>query len=60
MRGLLFVLLLSTQAQTGPGTTGLENVPDTPGVPIDGGITLLLTAGAGYGIKKIRQQRKKK
>ena len=28
-------------------------------VPVDGGITLLLAAGAGYGAKKLRDNRKK-
>ena len=30
-----------------------------PDAPIDGGFSLLLAAGVGYGIKKIRDQRKK-
>lgn len=34
--------------------------PDTPDVPIDGGLSLLLAAGVGYGVKKVRDQRKKK
>jgi choline-glycine betaine transporter len=29
-----------------------------PDVPIDGGISLLIAAGAGYGVKKIRDHRK--
>lgn len=29
------------------------------GVPLDGGISLLLVAGAGYGIKKVIDNRKK-
>lgn len=33
--------------------------PD-PDVPIDGGLSLLLAAGVGYGIKKIRDKRKEK
>ena len=32
---------------------------DASGVPIDGGLGLLLAAGAGYGVKKLREQRKK-
>ena len=32
---------------------------DAAGVPIDGGLGLLLAAGAGYGIKKIRGSRSK-
>lgn len=30
-----------------------------PDVPIDGGLTVLLAAGAAYGVKKYRQQIKK-
>jgi hypothetical protein len=30
-----------------------------PNIPIDGGISALLVAGAGYGIKKLNDQRKK-
>ena len=30
-----------------------------PDCPIDGGLSLLLAAGAGYGIKKYRDGRKK-
>ena len=30
-----------------------------PDVPIDGGLSLLLAAGAAYGVKKYRQSRKK-
>ena len=33
--------------------------PD-PDVPIDGGLSLLVAAGIGYGIKKIRDSRKEK
>lgn len=32
--------------------------PDS--VPIDGGASILLAAGAAYGVKKIRDNRKKK
>ena len=30
-----------------------------PDVPIDGGLSLLLAAGAAYGVKKYRNSRKK-
>ena len=34
--------------------------PDLPvDTPIDGGISLLVAAGVGYGIKKVRDSRKK-
>ena len=29
--------------------------PNPPGTPIDGGIAILLAAGAAYGIKKLRE-----
>lgn len=31
--------------------------PPPPGVPIDGGIGLLLALGAGYGIKKLKEKK---
>jgi hypothetical protein len=31
-----------------------------PNVPIDGGLSALLVAGAGYGMKKINDKRKAK
>jgi hypothetical protein len=31
---------------------------DVPDVPIDGGLSLLIAAGAGYGAKKIHEKRK--
>ena len=30
-----------------------------PSAPVDGGLSLLIAAGAGYGVKKIREKRKK-
>ena len=38
--------------------------PPDPGpcptcIPIDGGLSLLIVAGVGYGIKKVRDSRKK-
>lgn len=40
-------------AQGNPGLPG-----EDPDVPIDGGIGLLLFAGAAYGIKKVREMNK--
>lgn len=34
--------------------------PDPIDTPIDGGIGLLVAAGVGYGIKKVRDSRRKK
>ncbi len=28
-------------------------------VPVDGGVVLLIAAGVGYGVKKVKEQRKK-
>ena len=33
--------------------------PAVNDVPIDGGLSLLLVAGVGYGIKKYREQKRK-
>jgi hypothetical protein len=34
--------------------------PDFPDVPLDGGLSLLLVAGAAYGGKKVHDYRKRK
>ncbi|WBA43482.1 PID-CTERM protein-sorting domain-containing protein [Hymenobacter canadensis] len=44
------------QAQ-GPGSGG--PVPEPTAVPIDGGASLLLAAGVGFGLKKLREHRKR-
>ena len=33
--------------------------PDFPNAPVDGGLSLLIAGGVGYGVKKIREQRSK-
>jgi len=56
---LIAIILLVTPAiyvlasPSGPGSNR------DAGVPIDGGISLLVVAGIGYGAKKIRDSRKK-
>ena len=35
-------------------------LPPVNDVPIDGGLSLLVAAGVGYGIKKVRDSRKEK
>ncbi|MBR7951183.1 hypothetical protein KBK19_14605 [Microvirga sp. STR05] len=48
------------QAQ-GPGSGGPEPDPQQPtAVPIDGGASLLLAAGVGFGLKKLRDQRRRR
>ncbi|HWB28261.1 MAG TPA: hypothetical protein VG738_22465 [Chitinophagaceae bacterium] len=49
-----FMLLPAAYVLAGPGSPGFD-----PGAPIDGGISLLIAAGVGYGMKKARDTRKK-
>ncbi|MFD2786195.1 PID-CTERM protein-sorting domain-containing protein [Hymenobacter rubripertinctus] len=60
---LLPLLLVSTALLAqGPGPGGpIPNQPNQPtAVPIDGGASLLLAAGAAYGLKRLRQHRARK
>ena len=36
-----------------------DDDPGDPDAPIDGGVSLLVAAGIGYGLKKARDNRKK-
>ncbi len=45
------MLLLAQPVETPPG--GAD-----PDVPIDGGLSLLVAAGVGYGAKKLKEKRK--
>jgi len=49
---LVCLPFLHLLAQPDPGR-------DPSGAPIDGGISLLVAAGIGYGVKKVRDARKK-
>lgn len=49
---ILFILPSISHAQPGFG----DDVDD---VPLDGGLSLLVAAGIGYGAKKLRANRKK-
>ena len=51
---LLIIATLPQIAQAQPGGD-----PGDPDVPIDGGLTLLIAAGVGYGVKKVRDERRK-
>lgn len=42
-----------------PVVTFAGGPPDPEDTPIDGGLSLLLAAGAAYGVKKYRDSRKK-
>lgn len=45
-------VMVKAQGPTDPGYD--------PDAPIDGGVSLLVAAGIGYGIKKVKENRKKK
>jgi hypothetical protein len=51
---LLLVLVFPTLSHAQPGFGD-----DTNDVPVDGGLSLLVAAGVGYGAKKIREKRNK-
>ena len=55
---LALPMLSNGQVDPPPGPVGGSN-PDA-NVPIDGGLSLVLAAGVGYGAKKIREHNKKK
>lgn len=50
---LILLIFLSSIAMAQGDDPGLPG--NDPDVPLDGGISLLLAAGAVYGVKKIRQ-----
>ncbi len=59
---LLVVLLTITNllhAQIGDPSSGGTGNGDVDDAPIDGGLSLLVAAGVGYGVKQIKQRRKK-
>ena len=41
-----------------PMLTYAQGPPDPSDTPIDGGLSLLLAAGVGYGVKKYRNRKK--
>lgn len=49
---------------TDPGTTAVDDDPAgtdnaNPGdIPVDGGLSMLLAAGAAYGVRKVRVKKK--
>ena len=57
---LVLPLMAISQDPPGPGDTGGGNPDDAGSVPIDGGLSLVIAAGVGYGAKKIREHNKKK
>jgi hypothetical protein len=58
----LVLLLAGATAQAQPGSggpgPGTPTTPVTPtDVPLDGGASLLLAGGVGYGLKRLRERR---
>ncbi len=58
----MYVLLIMGMTLVAPGVV-FSQPPPPPELPvdtpIDGGLSLLVAAGVGYGIKKVRDNRKK-
>lgn len=56
---LASALLLAVGAQAqGPGSGGPTPAAPTA-IPLDGGASLLLAGGVAYGLRRLRQRRKK-
>ncbi len=57
---LALVLAFADAVLAQPGTGGPgPGTPDPTTVPLDGGASLLLAGGVAYGIKHLRNRRKK-
>ena len=48
------MVLLANTALAGPP------IPPDPGVPVDGGLSILIAAGVGYGVNKLRKNTQNK
>ena len=60
MKRLFMTILIVGLVTCLPNITKAQFVdPDPEEVPFDGGLSLLIAAGAGYAIKKKHDQRKK-
>jgi len=59
-RILLTVMLVFSMAIISNAQDGFGDPPPSDDAPIDGGISLLVAAGVGYGVKKVREKRKEK
>ena len=57
VRGILitFAIFIPAMLLAQPG--GFEDDVEDNAVPFDGGVSLLVAAGIGYGIKKVRDNR---
>lgn len=54
----IYTILLVLLCMALPMITLAQGPPDPEDTPIDGGLGLLLAAGAAYGVKKYRDGRK--
>jgi hypothetical protein len=57
IRILCILMIASLPVLAQDEALGSEGGPDPGAVPVDGGITLLLAAGAAYGASKLRRRR---
>ena len=55
----MFPLVIIILCLSMPLGSFAQGPPDPQDTPIDGGLSLLLAAGAAYGVKKYRDSRKK-
>jgi hypothetical protein len=53
---MLVPMLLLAQPASNPYGSGIS--PDCDAAPIDGGLSLLVAAGVGYGAKKMKERKK--
>ena len=54
---LIMITSVAAHAQiSDPGSGGSGGSTDPDGAPIDGGLSLLIAAGVGYGMKKIKHK----
>jgi len=57
--GITIALLFASIATPMLAMAQIDGVPGDPdAVPIDGGLSLLMAAGVGYGAKKLQSKRK--
>jgi len=56
----LYIILIMFFCMAMPMIVLAQGPPDPNDAPIDGGLSLLLAAGAAYGVKKYRDGRKKR
>ena len=55
----LLIVILSLTALAAHAQGPIDPGPDPDSAPIDGGLSLLVAGGVGYGIKKAREKKKK-